>query len=119
LNNLRPSARQVTAGRRGTRAERRPSPDVDGRPAAENRRSVRRFARPSGGAGALAACGWRRHPAELPLDLDVTALERSFDLIAPRGDELVDASYARLFAAAPAVRPLFEQTGSAEVPLAA
>jgi hemoglobin-like flavoprotein len=39
--------------------------------------------------------------------LDLTALETSFDLVAPRGDELVDTFYARLFAAAPAVRPLF------------
>jgi hemoglobin-like flavoprotein len=44
----------------------------------------------------------------MPLDLD--ALETSFDLIAPRGDELVDTFYARLFTAAPAVRPLFAGT---------
>src|SRR5213078_4682802 len=37
-------------------------------------------------------------------------LEASFDLIAPRGDELVDVLYARLFAAAPSVRPLFAGT---------
>jgi methyl-accepting chemotaxis protein len=42
--------------------------------------------------------------------LDLTALETSFDLVAPRGDELVDVFYARLFAAAPAVRPLFAAT---------
>ena len=42
------------------------------------------------------------------MPLDLTALETSFDLIAPRGDELVDTFYARLFAAAPAVRPLFD-----------
>jgi hemoglobin-like flavoprotein len=41
----------------------------------------------------------------MPLDLD--ALETSFDLIAPRGEELMDTFYARLFTAAPAVRPLF------------
>jgi hemoglobin-like flavoprotein len=41
------------------------------------------------------------------MPLNLTALETSFDLIAPRGDELVDTFYARLFAAAPAVRPLF------------
>jgi hemoglobin-like flavoprotein len=41
----------------------------------------------------------------MPLDLE--ALETSFDLIAPRGDELMDVFYARLFEAAPAVRPLF------------
>ena len=44
----------------------------------------------------------------MPLDID--SLETSFDLIAPRGDELVDVFYARLFAAAPSVRPLFAGT---------
>jgi hemoglobin-like flavoprotein len=44
----------------------------------------------------------------MPLDLD--SLETSFDLVAPRGDELVDVFYTRLFAAAPAVRPLFAHT---------
>jgi methyl-accepting chemotaxis protein len=39
--------------------------------------------------------------------LDLDALETSFDLVAPRGDELVDAFYSRLFAAAPVVEPLF------------
>jgi methyl-accepting chemotaxis protein len=42
--------------------------------------------------------------------LDLDALETSFDLIAPRGDELVDTFYTRLFAAAPAVEPLFART---------
>ena len=41
------------------------------------------------------------------LTLDLDALETSFDLVAPRGDELMDAFYTRLFDAAPAVRPLF------------
>lgn len=41
------------------------------------------------------------------MSLDLEALEASFDLLAPRGDELMDEFYARLFAAAPAVRPLF------------
>lgn len=41
------------------------------------------------------------------MSLDLQALETSFDLVAPRGDELMDEFYARLFAAAPAVRPLF------------
>lgn len=41
------------------------------------------------------------------MSLDLEALETSFDLIAPRGDELMDEFYSRLFAAAPAVRPLF------------
>jgi methyl-accepting chemotaxis protein len=44
------------------------------------------------------------------MQLDVDALEASFDLIAPRGDELVETFYAKLFAAAPAVRPLFANT---------
>lgn len=44
----------------------------------------------------------------MPLDLD--ALETSFDAVAPRGDELMDRFYARLFAAAPAVAPLFAST---------
>ena len=39
--------------------------------------------------------------------MNLTALETSFDLIAPRGDELMDAFYAGLFTAAPAVEPLF------------
>jgi hemoglobin-like flavoprotein len=44
------------------------------------------------------------------MHLDLEALETSFDLVAPRGDELMDDFYARLFAAAPAVKPLFAGT---------
>jgi hemoglobin-like flavoprotein len=44
------------------------------------------------------------------MSLDLEALEASFDLVAPRGDELMDVFYARLFAAAPAVKPLFAGT---------
>ena len=44
------------------------------------------------------------------MSLDLDALETSFDLVAPRGDELMDIFYARLFAAAPAVKPLFAGT---------
>jgi methyl-accepting chemotaxis protein len=44
------------------------------------------------------------------MDLDLEALETSFDLVAPRGDELMDLFYGRLFEAAPAVRPLFAAT---------
>jgi hemoglobin-like flavoprotein len=44
------------------------------------------------------------------MSLDLDALETSFDLIAPRGDELVDIFYARLFATAPSVEPLFANT---------
>ena len=53
----------------------------------------------------------RRRAAVLPrMTLDVDALETSFDLIAPQGEELVDTFYRRLFAAAPSVRPLFAGT---------
>src|SRR4029453_17830486 len=44
------------------------------------------------------------------MDLDLQALETSFDLVASRGDVLMDVFYARLFAAAPAVKPLFAGT---------
>ena len=44
------------------------------------------------------------------MSLNLKALETSFDLIAPRGDELMDVFYSRLFAAAPAVKPLFANT---------
>jgi hemoglobin-like flavoprotein len=44
------------------------------------------------------------------MSLDLPALETSFDLVAPHGDALVDTFYARLFATAPAVRPLFAGT---------
>jgi hemoglobin-like flavoprotein len=41
------------------------------------------------------------------MSLDAHALQTSFDLVAPRGDELMDRFYARLFAASPEVKPLF------------
>jgi nitric oxide dioxygenase len=44
------------------------------------------------------------------MTLDLDALETSFDVVAPRGDELMDVFYERLFIAAPAVRPLFADT---------
>jgi methyl-accepting chemotaxis protein len=44
------------------------------------------------------------------MSLDLEALETSFDLVAPRGNELTDVFYARLFAAAPPVVPLFAGT---------
>jgi methyl-accepting chemotaxis protein len=44
------------------------------------------------------------------MTLDIDALETSFDLVAPEGDRLVDVFYERLFAAAPAVEPLFAGT---------
>jgi nitric oxide dioxygenase len=44
------------------------------------------------------------------MHLDLDALETSFDLVAPRGDQLMDTFYAQLFTTAPAVRPLFAGT---------
>ena len=44
------------------------------------------------------------------MNLNLEALETSFDHIAPRGDELMDVFYARLFAVAPSVKPLFAGT---------
>jgi methyl-accepting chemotaxis protein len=44
------------------------------------------------------------------VNLDLEALETSFDLVAPRGDELMDVFYEKLFATAPAVKPLFAST---------
>jgi hemoglobin-like flavoprotein len=44
------------------------------------------------------------------MTLDLDALETSFDLVSPRGDELMDVFYARLFETAPAVKPLFATT---------
>jgi len=43
------------------------------------------------------------------MSLDLIALETSFDLVAPRGDELMDEFYSRLFATAPSVRSLFPE----------
>ena len=43
------------------------------------------------------------------MSLDLELLETSFDLLAPRGDELMGVFYERLFEAAPAVKPLFPQ----------
>jgi hemoglobin-like flavoprotein len=42
--------------------------------------------------------------------MNLEALETSFDLVAPRGDELMDEFYGRLFETAPAVIPLFART---------
>jgi methyl-accepting chemotaxis protein len=44
------------------------------------------------------------------MPLELNALEASFDLVAPRGEALMDDFYARLFATAPAVEPLFAGT---------
>ena len=44
------------------------------------------------------------------MNFDLDTIETTFDLVAPRGEELMDVFYARLFAAAPAVEPLFAGT---------
>ena len=44
------------------------------------------------------------------MQLDLHALETSFDLVASDGDALMDGFYARLFATAPEVKPLFART---------
>ena len=44
------------------------------------------------------------------MNLNLEARETSFDLIAPRGDELMDSFFAGLFATAPSVEPLFAGT---------
>jgi hemoglobin-like flavoprotein len=41
------------------------------------------------------------------VNLDIDALETSFDQLTPRGDELMDVFYRRLFVRAPSLRPLF------------
>jgi methyl-accepting chemotaxis protein len=43
------------------------------------------------------------------MPLDVETLEKSFDLIAPRGQEFVDRFYRRLFETAPDTKVLFER----------
>jgi hemoglobin-like flavoprotein len=45
--------------------------------------------------------------------MDIDALETSFDLVAPKGDELMEIFYADLFAVAPSVQPLFAGTDMA------
>src|SRR5262249_53973301 len=42
--------------------------------------------------------------------MNLDALETSFDLVAPKGDRLMEIFYTDLFAAAPAVQPLFAGT---------
>lgn len=44
------------------------------------------------------------------MELNLPALQTSFDLIAPHGEQLMDEFYARLFETAPAVVPLFAAT---------
>ena len=45
--------------------------------------------------------------------MDIDALETSFDLVAPKGDELMEIFYSNLFAVAPSVKPMFEGTDMA------
>src|SRR6185295_9460404 len=71
-----------------------------------SRSSPRRRSRTSG-----TAWNSRRARAVCSLmQLNLDALETSFDLVAPRGEELVEIFYARLFTAAPGVVPLFAGT---------
>lgn len=44
------------------------------------------------------------------MELNLPALQTSFDLVAPHGEQLMDEFYARLFETAPAVVPLFAAT---------
>jgi methyl-accepting chemotaxis protein len=44
------------------------------------------------------------------MELNLPALQNSFDLVAPHGERLMDEFYARLFETAPAVVPLFAAT---------
>jgi len=46
--------------------------------------------------------------------MDIDALETSFDLVAPKGDELMDIFYSNLFAVAPSVKPMFAGTDMAK-----
>jgi hemoglobin-like flavoprotein len=77
---------------------RDPAPADDRRAIGGNPAASGRTARLSGRPG---------HGEAPCMTLDLEALETSFDLVAPRGDELMDIFYTRLFAAAPAVKPLF------------
>lgn len=44
------------------------------------------------------------------MSLHIGTLEQSFDLVAPRGDELVDSFYRRVLTMAPHLAPLFAGT---------
>ena len=78
----------------GTLADNRHA--IDGRPPVE--RAVGPL--PGRGRGGESVC----------MHVDLETLETTFDLVAPRGEELMDIFYARLFAAAPSVKPLFAGT---------
>jgi hemoglobin-like flavoprotein len=87
------------------------------RHAATNREWTVGFPKPALRLAYLPRTPSRRDPGDStdpderkPMDLDLHALETSFDLVAPRGEELIDEFYARLFEIAPAVMPLFTGT---------
>jgi hemoglobin-like flavoprotein len=54
-----------------------------------------------------AVSGSRQQVSDNAAERQLVLIESSFALLAPRGDELVDRFYARLFATAPTVRELF------------
>jgi hemoglobin-like flavoprotein len=49
-------------------------------------------------------------PEDESVSLAISVLEESFDLLAPRSQELVDRTHERAFAAAPAILPHFAAT---------
>jgi len=51
-----------------------------------------------------------RKPYVSPLGIDVVTLEKTFKLLEPRADALVQRFYGQLFDRYPSVRPLFENT---------
>lgn len=51
-----------------------------------------------------------RKPYVSPLGIDVVTLEKTFKLLEPRADSLVQCFYGQLFDCYPTVRPLFENT---------
>jgi hemoglobin-like flavoprotein len=52
----------------------------------------------------------RRDKEKEQMALQIMVLEESFDLVAPRGEELVERFYEQLFTNAPEVRPFFAGT---------
>src|SRR5262245_31485059 len=102
-----------TGRRIGTRLEPRGTARLAANRRPRRRPTERRLAaRPPPGRDGPARCSVSQRLATRgrPMNLDLQALETSFDLIAPRGDELMDEFYSRLFEAAPAVMPLFANT---------
>ncbi len=101
------------------RSERAPAPAGGRRSAREEaeRRGLKvldRRARKDRRATAVGrASGGRRRGDPPGRPLDVERLERSFERLAPRGEELAERFYARLFERHPEVRPLFAGTDMA------